>query len=112
MFLNIGLNLYLIPHYGALGATFATLITQFLAAWAHIIVANKTFGFAYEAREFMKVLAFGLLCCLILVLIKMLPVDWRIGLVLASALCSLLAAVARLVPVTEFLGMVRLRGTS
>ena len=112
MFLNIGLNLYLIPHYGALGATFATLVTQFLAAGAHIVAANRTFGFVYEGREFLRLLAYALLSCLILVLIKMLPVDWRTSLVLASAACLLLAAVARLVPLSEFMDMVKLRGTS
>jgi O-antigen/teichoic acid export membrane protein len=112
MFLNVGLNLYMVPHYGALGATFATLITQFLAAWAHIVVANKTFGFVYKAREFFKLLAFAMLSCLVLALIKMLPVDWEIGLVLSSLACLLLAAIARLVPVTEFMAMIRLRGTS
>jgi hypothetical protein len=42
----------------------------------------------------------------------MLPVDWEIGLVLSSLACLLLAAIARLVPVTEFMAMIRLRGTS
>ncbi len=112
MFLNVSLNLYLIPHYGALGATFATLITQLLAAWAHIVAANRTFGFVYEIKEFFKLVAFASLCCVLLLLIRMLPVDWRIGLVLSSAGCLLLAAVARLVPVSDFLEMVRPKVTS
>ena len=112
MLLNISLNLYLIPHYGALGATFATLVTQILAAWAHIIVTNKTFGFAYEARELLKLGAFAILSCGILLLTKMLPVDWKLSLVLASAACTLLAVIAGLVPVSDFLNIIRQRATS
>ena len=106
MLLNVGLNLYLIPHYGALGATFATLITQFLAAWAHIIVTNKTFGFVYEVSEIIKLGVFVVLSCLALYGIKMLPIDWRTSLVLASAACVVIAAATGLLPVSEFIGLI------
>ena len=112
MVLNITLNLYLVPHYGALGATIATLITQFLAAWAHIVAANRSFGYSYEARDFVKIGAFGLLCCAVLVMVKMAPIDWRINLVIASAGCCLVSVVTGLVPVTDVLRLIRLKGTS
>jgi O-antigen/teichoic acid export membrane protein len=112
MFINIGLNLYLIPHYGALGATYATLATQFLAALAHIIVANKTFGFKFEMKAVLKMAGFVVLSIVVLVLVKMVPVDWKINLVLASGICCVIAAATRLVPVDEVLGLIRTRGTS
>jgi O-antigen/teichoic acid export membrane protein len=112
MFLNIALNLYLIPHYGALGATYATLITQFLAAFAHIIVANRTFGFEFEGMDLLKLSGFVVLSTIVLFMVKMAPVDWRVSLVLASAICCFIAAATRLVPVSEVLGLVRSKGTS
>ena len=112
MFINIGLNLYLIPHYGALGATYATLITQFLAALAHIIVANRAFGFEYEGVDLLKLSGFALLSCAVLFIVKMAPIDWRLSLILASGGCCLIAAATRLVPVSEVMGLIRSRGTS
>ena len=41
MLLNIVLNLFLIPEHKALGATVATLITQTLVAFAHVVVARS-----------------------------------------------------------------------
>ena len=107
MALNITLNLYLVPHYGALGATFATLITQFLAAWAHIVAANRSFGFSVDYRDITKITIFSLLCCAVLYLTKMAPIDWMIGLVFASAACCLMAVITGLVPVRELLGLLR-----
>jgi O-antigen/teichoic acid export membrane protein len=112
MFLNVGLNLYLIPHYGALGATIATLITQFLAALAHIIIANRAFGFELEGKDLAKLSIFTVLSAVAVFLVKMAPVDWKISLVLASGTCCLIAAATRLVPVSEFLGLIRPKGTS
>ena len=112
MFLNISLNLYLIPHYGALGATIATLITQVLAAVAHIIVANRVFGFELDLKDLLKIPGFVVVCSLILMLTKMAPMDWRLSLVLASVACCLVAAITRLVPVSEVLGYLRPKSTS
>jgi len=112
MVLNISLNLYLIPHYGALGATIATLITQLLAALAHMVVANRAFGFEYESRDLMKLAGFSVLSSVALFLIKMMPLDWRLSLVLASGVCCLIAAGTRLVPISEFLTMLRPKATS
>jgi len=112
MFLNISLNLYLIPHYGALGATIATLITQVLAAVAHIIVANRVFGFELDLRDLLKIPGFVILSSVILMLTKMAPMDWRLSLVLASVACCLVAAITRLVPVSEVLGYLRPKSTS
>ena len=44
MLLNIGLNLWLIPHYQALGAAWASLITQGLTAIAQILLARGRFA--------------------------------------------------------------------
>ena len=112
MLLNISLNLFLIPRYGALGATIATLITQFLAALAHIIAANNAFGFEYEGKDLLKMSGFAVTSCVVLFLTKMTPIDWRLNLVLASALCCLVAAGTRLVPVSELLSLIRPQSTS
>lgn len=44
MLLNIGLNLALIPRWQALGAAWASLITQGLMALAQVLIARRRFG--------------------------------------------------------------------
>jgi O-antigen/teichoic acid export membrane protein len=112
MLLNIGLNLFMIPRYGALGATVATLITQLIAAIAHIIAANRQFGFTYEVKDLVKLLVFPVICCAVILFIKMLSFNWMMELALALALCSAIAMVAKLIPVTELVTFVRSRVTS
>ncbi|MBL8001043.1 MAG: oligosaccharide flippase family protein [Flavobacteriales bacterium] len=46
MLLNIGLNLVLIPRYQALGAAWASLITQSLTALVQVLLAARKFRFA------------------------------------------------------------------
>jgi PST family polysaccharide transporter len=41
-FVNVALNLLLIPNYGGIGAALATLITQFAAAFLFDITHNVT----------------------------------------------------------------------
>jgi peptidoglycan biosynthesis protein MviN/MurJ (putative lipid II flippase) len=45
---NVGLNLFLIPAYGAFGTTIATLITQVLVAGIHILACNRKFQTNWE----------------------------------------------------------------
>lgn len=56
--INIGLNLYLIPKYGASGAAFATLCTQGLTAVAQLYVAHKNFHIAFPWLQFLRYAGF------------------------------------------------------
>lgn len=112
MVINVSLNLYLIPHYGALGATIATLITQIFAALAHIYATHRKFGFSYEVRDIIKFCIFTVSCCLALYLIKMSGYSWIINFLIASSVCCILAAVTNLIPISEFFKLLRSKSTS
>jgi O-antigen/teichoic acid export membrane protein len=112
MVLNVSLNLYLIPHYGALGATIATLITQIFAALAHIIATHRQFGFSYEGKDILKFCIFTVSCCIALYLIKLTGLGWVINFMIASCVCCLLAMLTNLIPLGEFFKLLRSKVTS
>ena len=111
MLLNIGLNLYLIPHYGALGATAATLLTQILAAGAHIIAANRQFRFEYEVKDLFKMAGFTALSCFAVYFIQSAPFNWMINLGAALSVCLAIAMVVKLVPIREVANLIRSKAT-
>ncbi len=53
---NIGLNLFLIPEYGAIGAAFATMVTQAAVAVSQVIYSVYTFGLRPSIPMFLKFL--------------------------------------------------------
>lgn len=54
LFLNLGLNFWLIPKHGAYGAAIATLATQFFVVMAQIIMAKRIFRLSYSFSFIMK----------------------------------------------------------
>lgn len=59
--MNIALNLYLIPEYGAYGAAIASLITQAITALAQIILALALVPFRLEMTDTVKIVSFTIL---------------------------------------------------
>ncbi len=83
--LNIILNLFLIPEYGALGAVYATLATQSIAAVAHVYYSNKMLNLRLPILLFVKICLFGLLMWGIIQFgICHLSVNWVIRLILGG----------------------------
>lgn len=62
MLFNIALNYFLIPEYKALGATFATLITQTFVAIAHVYAVKKILPFTFSSGPFFRFLLFTAGC--------------------------------------------------
>jgi len=107
MVLNVGLNLFLIPNYGALGATIATLVTQFFAAFAHIAVAAGEFKFDYEAKEIAKLFVFVVVCIVAGFVVKLFLLSWILSFSLSVAVCLLAASLAKLIPVQQFFALAK-----
>ena len=107
MLINVVLNLFLIPSYGALGATFATLITQVFVALVHFAAANKEFRFEYEWKDAFKFSAFTAICVAALFAIKLSPLDWMLNFVLALSVCLLAAIATKLIPVKQVFALIK-----
>lgn len=66
LFLNLVLNLFLIPIYKAEGSAIASLITQFIVLVVQILICNKIFNFSINYNYILKVtLFFSLISVLI-----------------------------------------------
>ena len=64
--LNIGSNYILIPKYGALGAAWTTLVTQFFSMFAQVFLAKKEFGWKTNFREIIRILSFCI--CIVIII--------------------------------------------
>ncbi len=69
--INIGLNLYLIPTYGARGAAFATLIAQALIMTINWHLLKRYFSFSVVPKLGKIVLSTLLMACIILICISL-----------------------------------------
>lgn len=64
--LNVIANFILIPKHGALGAAWATLVTQFFSMFAQVILAKKIFGWNNNFKEIFRVLFFCI--CIVMII--------------------------------------------
>jgi O-antigen/teichoic acid export membrane protein len=110
--LNVVLNIFLIPRYGALGATLATLVTQIAAAAAHIIAAYREFDFSYNLKDLLKVSVFILACLVVSFVIKMAPFSWIINFAMALGASGVFSIIVNLVPVSDVLKLLRAKASS
>jgi O-antigen/teichoic acid export membrane protein len=91
--INVLLNLVLIPRHEALGATVATVTTQFLTAIVQIVICVRTFRFAPSGGHVFMSLSFVAVCVGSFWVTSLLDMTWWLGLGLAATV-SLLAALA------------------
>lgn len=110
--INVGLNLFLIPAYGALGATFATLITQVFAAVAHVIIANRQFSFVYTPRELAKLVLYTIICVACVFAVRFLPFNWLVNVCIGGLSGIVLIAVFNIVPLAQVRNIITRKATS
>lgn len=68
--LNIGLNLWLIPRWGALGAAIATCCTQALVWLSQILLVRQILHIPFELRTFLQIVGFSALAVGVNLLLK------------------------------------------
>jgi O-antigen/teichoic acid export membrane protein len=109
MLLNIGLNLYLIPRMLATGSAYASLVTQFITATIQVILVVRIFRFKTDVRYLMRLLVFLVILIVTGVLISGRVNGWFTGALLIGSVSLFTAAVVRLLPFRQLIGI--LRGT-
>lgn len=77
---NILLNLYLIPHYQALGAAVVAFITQAILSVASIIFTKKIIGLPVNIRWALSHFGYLGICAVIAFAVKFLLVSWVVQL--------------------------------
>ena len=105
MVFNIGLNLYLIPLYGAVGAALATLLTQYLVALSSYFLVHKELHFRIAAKDWFRVVLFGI----IVVSFAFIPQDfvltssWITDFILFGLFFAVIALIMGLLPLKGLL---------
>jgi O-antigen/teichoic acid export membrane protein len=76
--INVSLNLFLIPQYGAIGAAWATLVTQAVVALWHIYACQTVFGLSWGLSIVLRLMMFVVLGLGLCYALEHLGIDWRI----------------------------------
>lgn len=99
--LNLGLNYYLIPQYGALGATIATVITQTIVALIHLFVAVKILALPTSIKAVFQIVLYIIICFIITKFMFFLPLIWWINSGLAMMATLIIAILWKIIDVQE-----------
>jgi O-antigen/teichoic acid export membrane protein len=99
---NVILNLLMIPSYGAMGTTIATLFTQSVVASLHIYAANVTFKIKWEWSLLLRMGAFIAISIGASWLISSAHMFWMIRLIINGGVLLLLILILKLVPFRFF----------
>ncbi|MFN8310408.1 MAG: oligosaccharide flippase family protein [Chitinophagales bacterium] len=98
--INVSLNFVLIPGYGALGATMATLFTQMVVAGLHIYVCVKVFKLFPERAALMRVGWFTIISVGLALVARLAVNNWLMALPLAGLGIVAAVFISRMVTIT------------
>ncbi|MFC2087424.1 polysaccharide biosynthesis C-terminal domain-containing protein [Bacteroidota bacterium] len=101
VFLNVGLNLLLIPKFYALGAAIASLFTQFVTAGIQVILSVKIFQFKTNWKYIIKLLVFSFLIILCLKFTRNVQYHWILKFFTINFTGLVLAVVFDILPFKE-----------
>jgi O-antigen/teichoic acid export membrane protein len=102
MLFNILLNFFLIRRYYALGAVWASLITQFSTAIAQIIMSSKILQFNTNYTLIIKIIVFLVLSFIITFLSKTILPDnvlWIIKAALSLTICTTISILLKIIDI-------------
>lgn len=99
MVMNISLNFILIPHFLSVGSAWASLFTQFITAAVQVVVVQYIFKFKTNKVYLAKLAAFVVAVVCFGFLSRMLPYDWKLGLILMGVVSVIFVALIRLLSI-------------
>jgi len=102
MFLNAVLNFILIPHYGGIGAAWASMVTLFLITAAQLILSKWIFKIIINWQYVARFVVYVLLLAITLWFMKYFGVSTFIAAVLIFAFSAALSFVLKLVKISDF----------
>jgi O-antigen/teichoic acid export membrane protein len=106
MLLNIGLNLWLIPSYFALGSAFASMITQLLTAMVQLGIAVRIFHLKMPGTYIIRLVIFVLATLLIVFLSRKLD-NRLVGYCLSLVFSLFAALITKLLNFTDLLQIIQ-----
>ena len=110
VFINLFLNMILIPEYGSEGAAFASLITQLFTLFSQIIISYRQFHFQLFHVGGIQLLAFIILTCITSYAIHYLNLFstiWYINIITTLIVGGVFSLILRLVSIKDIFKLVK-----
>ncbi len=101
MILNFVLNYYLIPSHQAIGAAYASIVTQSIVVIAHIIVILKEYSFPLISFRMVKWALFAVVLFVVSAFSMKLPFHWFINCLMVSSLAIALTLGLKLITIKD-----------
>lgn len=101
VFINIGLNIILIPKQQSLGAAISALVTQSVLSILFLIYASQKAQLAFRWKRVFMFLAYALALVVIAVLVQQLEISWLLQCGLLVAFGTVLLLLLRFVDVSK-----------
>jgi hypothetical protein len=98
---NVTLNLFLIPSYGAMGTTLATIFTQLVVAGLHIWASNRLFKTHWQWLYLLRLVVFVVIGIALCYGCSHLPILWQSKLVLNGIALCLSTVALGLIPIDK-----------
>jgi len=108
LIINVLLNIYLIPRYMAVGAGFATFITQTFVLLGQIFLSKKEIGVGISSKEIRILVSFGFAALIAFFLSEMiLSMYWVYKLGLSILICLLLSFIFKIIDKKEIVSLLK-----
>lgn len=101
--INVLLNLWFIPHYGALGAAITSVITFIAVALIQVIYCEKYFQIGYFKKSGIRLIVFCFLFACMVWIVKSYPLPGIPAMVGLMCIGLIFAVVLRLIPLREII---------
>ncbi|MBK6544985.1 MAG: polysaccharide biosynthesis C-terminal domain-containing protein [Saprospiraceae bacterium] len=101
--ISIGANLFMISHWGVLGAAFITIVTHSCLFLAQVWYIERNTNIRLESKFWLKIISFIILSTLLVYGIKLFELNWSVKAILSGFIVLFLAFVFRFINVREFI---------
>ena len=110
VFINLFLNMMLIPEYGSEGAAFASLITQLFTLISQILICYRQFDFQVFHIGGVQLLAFIILTCFssyTLHYLNLISTIWFVNVISTLIIGGVFSLILRLVSIKDIFKLIK-----
>jgi isoprenylcysteine carboxyl methyltransferase (ICMT) family protein YpbQ len=107
MVLNIGINLFLIPKFFALGAAYSSLLAQTITALFQAIIAMKVFKIKFEYLYALRIILFISSLVLSAVILKEITTIWTYNIIITSIVMIILSFVFGIFKIKDVISLLK-----
>lgn len=107
MFLNIGINLFLIPKFLALGAAYSSLLAQTITALFQAIIAMKVFKIKFEYLYALRIILFISSLAISAFILKEITTIWTYNIIITAIVMVVLSFVFGIFKIKDVISLLK-----